>query len=63
MRNVITNAQFNAQGITGTGLAWMGFAAAELNALEQWLRIFSLMGALTASIFTVFFLFKRNGKL
>lgn len=63
MKNVITNAQFNAGGITGTGLAWVGFAAAELNALEQWLRIFSLFGALTASVVTVFYLVKRNGKL
>ena len=63
MRTVVNNAQFNAGGITGTGLAWAGFAAAELNALEQWLRILSLLGALTASIFTVFYLIKRNGKL
>lgn len=63
MRYLATNAQFNAGGITGTGLAWAGFAAAELNALEQWLRIFSLVGAIAASLVTIFYLVKRNGKL
>lgn len=60
MKVTMQNAQHNAGGIAGTGLAWVGVITSELSMVEQWLRIVSLVGAITVSVVTLYYLIKRN---
>lgn len=60
MKVAMHNAQHNVGGIAGTGLTWAGVITSELNQLEQWLRIVSLVGAIVVSIVTICHLVKRK---
>ena len=51
----------NVSSIAGSALAWTAVITANQQQLEYWLRIASLVGALAASVATVWNVLRKKG--
>lgn len=50
----------NVVGISGSTASWLGVITASQEQLEWWLKCASYAGAFTVSVFTVFYMIRRN---
>lgn len=53
MNAYVNQLREHAVGLTGTSFSWLAVITGNQQQIEYWLRVTSLVGAITVSVFTV----------